>query len=117
MKTTLSVQQILDLGGSELLKKVINSVGFKEDFYPPEKLLTFDSEFKKEKFDVEKYKVFVITDGKYEDKKYILIIAEDVNEAMAKANLLELDSTLSEDMFYEIDFDKHLFENNGVIYL
>ena len=118
MKTTLTVKQIMDLGGQALLDKVAEFNGFTErQVFPLDKVFTFDSEFKKEKFNTNTHKVFSFSYGRYEDRQQILIIADSLEDAINKVYLIEDTGPISKDDFHEIDFDKELFENDGVIYL
>lgn len=118
MKTTLTVKQIMDLGGQALLDKVAEFNGFTErQVFTLDKVFTFDSEFKKEKFDISKNKVFYFSYGRYDDTQRILIIADSLEDAMNKVCHIGDTGPISKDDFLEIDFDKELLENDGVIYL
>jgi len=122
MKTTLSVKQILHLGGGELLLKVLNfnevenvqaklSTGELLD-----KTYTFDSEFKKDNFDLNELKMFSTCTGKYEDKIHYVIFAESIKDARSKieaycGKAVDLDTIIEEDKF------NIMYNDDGVLQL
>jgi len=121
MKTTLTIQQIIDLGGNELLNKVFDFLNLdKSVSHNEQEQLTFDSSFK-HNMNIDKLKIYLIkVPIKYCDnyEKY-MIISDNRRNATTKLNnnVIDIEDINSIEFISEISLFDFIYKYKGCTHI